>query len=308
MLPDSKNPIQFYSNQTRQDVKLVFYRALQKANHSIFLSVYGITDPDILSLLSKKAGLQIPVTIEYDASASGPLKKTLPPSVDVRPIKSKGLMHRKIVLLDHAQVFLGSANLTASSLRHHDNLVLGLYHPRLASFLENPTAPSFSFELNAQNIELFLLPDPTHSGLKRLLSALMAAEFKISIAMFTLTHPEIAEALIQAHKRGVAVSIAADFYTAKGASKKVLEAMEKEGIKILNSQGMQLLHHKWAIIDDKTFVMGSANWTKAAFTKNHDFLVFLTPLDLNQRQFLKRLWTIIESESVHSSLNHKTSI
>ena len=115
--------------------------------------------------------------------------------------------------------------------------------------------------------------------------------------MFTLTHPQIAAALINAKKRGVDVSIAVDYYTAKGASKKALDGMEKEGVRILNSQGRQLLHHKWVVIDDNILVMGSANWTKAAFSKNHDFLFFLSPLNPDQRQFLNRLWETIESES-----------
>ena len=46
--------------------------------------------------------------------------------------------------------------------------------------------------------------------------------------------------------------------------------------------------------------MGSANWTKAAFSKNHDFLFFLSPLTENQREFLSKLWEIIEQESVPS--------
>ena len=207
-------------------------------------------------------------------------------------------MHRKIVVLDHAQVFLGSANLTLSSLRHHDNLVLGLYSPTLAAFLENPQTPSCSTELNGQNAEVFLLPDPLKNGLKRLLDTLNAAQTKITIAMFTLTHPDITQALISAAKRGVAVAIAADYYTAKGASKKTLGILEKEGVKILNSQGRQLLHHKWAIIDEKILIMGSANWTKAAFSRNHDFLFFLNPLDAKQIKYLNQLWDIIELESI----------
>jgi cardiolipin synthase A/B len=306
-LPDQEHPLRFYSNQTRHDIKSVYYHALERARHSIFLSVYGVTDPDILSILIQKAENKVPVTVEYDSSASSNLKKILPSSAHVLPIKSKGLMHRKVVLIDQAQVFLGSANLTATSLRHHDNLVLGIYSPSLAEFLENPTSTSFSFVLHEQKAEVFLLPDPEHSGLKHLLNCLGEAKVKISIAMFTLTHPEIAEALIKAKNRGVAVSIAADYYTAKGASKKILNAMEKEGIKILNSQGRQLLHHKWALIDENILVMGSANWTKAAFSKNHDFLFFLSPLDQAQKQFLNGLWQIIELESLERQLQNSSA-
>lgn len=281
----------------RHDIKLTFCQALKGASASIFLSVYGISDPQILKLLRKKNHEKLGIYVEYDPSASVNLKKILPNTIQFNAMKTRGLMHRKIAVLDHAQVFLGSANLTTTSLRHHANLVIGLYHPNLAAYLESPHSPAFFFQMEHQQGELYLLPDPKKLGLARLIQAITLANKKINIAMFTLTHPLIAETLIQAKKRGVDVSIAVDYYTAKGASKKALSTMENEGIKIYLSQGRELLHHKWAVIDDNVFVMGSANWTRAAFSKNHDFLLFLSPLQVTEQQFLKKLWKIIEAES-----------
>lgn len=295
-LPDPKNPLLFYSNQTRHDIKLIFCQALKQARQSIFLSVYGISDPQILTLLSTKEHL--PVKVEYDPSASANLRKILPPSAQVIPVKSKGLMHNKIVILDHAQVFLGSANLTTTSLRHHANLVLGLYCPTLAAFLENSTTRFFAFEIEGLPAEIYLLPDPDKLGIARLIEQIDRAERKINIAMFTLTHPAISTALIRAQKRGINVCVSVDYYTAKGASKKALAAMEKEGVKVCLSQGRELLHHKWALIDDTTLIMGSANWTTAAFTKNHDFLLFLFSLNEKQINYFNKLWGIIDEESV----------
>ena len=293
-LPSLNNPIIFYSNQTRQDIKLLFCQALKKANQSIFLSIYGLSDKKILTLLKQKIDENISVRVEYDKSASGSLKKILPSSL---AIKTQGLMHRKIAVIDHTYVMLGSANLTTTSLRHHTNLVLALWAPHLAAFLENPTCTSFCFEIQNQQAEVFLLPDKEELGLTRILQQIGQAQKKIDIAMFTLTHPLIGDTLIEAKRRGVDVRIAIDYYTAKGASKKVLDALQKEGIRLFLSQGRELLHHKWAIIDDTTLVMGSANWTKAAFTKNHDFLFFLSPLSQKQSAFLSNLWEIIEAES-----------
>ena len=76
--------------------------------------------------------------------------------------------------------------------------------------------------------------------------------------------------------------------------------MEKEGIIILLSQGRELLHHKWAIFDDELLVIGSANWTKAAFSKNHDFLLFLSSLGEKQINYLTELWEVIKAESISS--------
>lgn len=299
-LPNKDRPIKFYSNQTRQDIKLTFLHALKKAKHSIFLSVYGITDPQILNLINKKSFENLDIHLEYDPSASLPLKKILPDSINIIPVKSKGLMHRKIILIDHSQVFLGSANLTTSSLHHHANLVIGIHHPQLAQFLGRPTSTSYLFEVQGQKGEIFLFPDPLKAGLSHLVESINGAKKEIKIAMFTLTHPEITKALLRAKKRNVDIMIAIDSYTARGASKKSVKTLEEEGVTFFLSQGNELLHHKWAIIDNQILILGSANWTKAAFDKNHDFLLFLHPLEKQQELFLTRLWNIIKDEAIES--------
>lgn len=297
-LPDPDHPILFYSNQMRQDIKLTFLQALKRATHSLFLSVYGITDPEVLDVLCKKADDHLVVRVEYDPTASAPLKKTLPSAIQTRAVTSSGLMHRKVIVIDHTQLFLGSANLTPTSLIHHANLVLGLHHPSLAAFLESPTSTYYCFEVQGQQGELYLFPDPLKCGLTRLLEKIDEAKRSILIAMFTLTHMQIGEALVQAKKRGVDITIAIDAYTARGASKKLIHTLEQEGIRFILSQGKELLHHKWALIDEEILILGSANWTKAAFNKNHDFLLFLFSLKKTQTDFLKRLWEVIEAESI----------
>ena len=60
---------------------------------------------------------------------------------------------------------------------------------------------------------------------------------------------------------------------------------------------LQLLHHKFILIDDQTLLVGSANWTKAAFYKNSDCFLILHNLTDDQKTFMNRLWTRLEAES-----------
>ena len=62
---------------------------------------------------------------------------------------------------------------------------------------------------------------------------------------------------------------------------------------------MQLLHHKWALIDKETLIVGSANWTTAAFTKNQDCFLVL-PLKEKEQKFMKNLWKVIQLESLRA--------
>jgi cardiolipin synthase len=299
-LPTASHPCVFYATPCRQDLKLTLSEAIRSAKHSIFASFYGVTDREIIATLAQKAHSGVAVSIEYDRTASSSFKGHFPPTASIYPRRSKGLMHRKILVIDQAKVFIGSANLTPSSLRHHSNFMIGLYSTPFARFLSNPPVNYFSLEV--LNAEMWLLPDTEQQALKRLLQLIQSATTSIQIAMFTLTHPQIVEALDAAMQRGVKVSLIVDFYSARGASKKSVDMLQKMGARIHLSQGPELFHHKWAIIDASVFAMGSANWTKAAFTKNEDFLFILSSLTNDQKKYLADLWEILELEANDATL------
>lgn len=262
---------------------------MRSAKRTLFASFYSLTDRDLIALLTGRAKEGIEVCVQYDPSASLTLTHDC-----FRPRHSKGLMHRKILVIDQAALYLGSANLTPSSLRHHSNFVLGLHHPPLAAFLAEHDSGSFVSRVGDQKIECYLLPDREESALKRLLSLIDGAERTIHVAMFTFTHPQLTQALQRAAGRGVRVQAIVDRYSGNGVSKKSVEALKTAGAEILLSSGSALLHHKWALIDNAIFAMGSANWTKAAFTKNEDFLIILSSLTTAQRKFILDLYKILE--------------
>ncbi len=286
-LPSLKKPLVFYSNQHRQDFRLTLIRAIETAHTSIHIAIYSITDPKIIEKLHQKALQGVSVTVLIDPKAGS---LPLPSPIHCQAVKGRGLMHRKIVVIDNALVFLGSANLTPSSLLFHDNLSLGFYHPQLARFLIQETTGVFT----DPHFALFLLPHP--DALPKLLKQLNSAKRSITCAMFTLTHPELTQALIAAHLRGVKVTVFLDYYAARGAGKKAALALQASGIPVKLSQGMQLMHHKWALIDEKTLILGSTNWTKAAFSKNRDSLLFLENLTSQDKNYIQSLEHILQLE------------
>ncbi len=295
-LPSSQNPLLFYSNQTRDDLKILFKKAIESAQNSLFIQMYGCTDPQILFEIQKAKKRDVLVDLFYDASASGSLKKKLSFAI---PLPSQGLMHKKIVIVDDELVFLGSANFTPTSLRMHDNLVVGIHQKELATFLKTSTLPHLTFKVGDQTAEFWHLPDFKDECLLRILKTIHEAKKSIHVALFTFTHPTILEALISAHKKGVVLHVAIDFGSAQGASKKAVDLLRKAGITPLISQGDKLLHHKWALIDQSTLLLGSANWTKSAFCSNDDCVLLLNDLtDLQQKHF-ERLWKEIERNSLH---------
>ncbi len=291
LVPSPSNPLLLYSNQSRNDLQTLFAQAIKEAKNSLHISMYALTDPYLLSLLNKQAKKGVKTTIFYDPTATTELP--LNDHCFAYPIHLSGaLMHRKILIADNEKVFIGSANFTTTSLKIHDNLVAGIFHPELAHFLTHCESSFFNFT----NGELWLLP--SMEALERLIKLLQTAKNQIYVAMFTLTHPRLTQALIDAHERKVDVRIAVDHYTAEGASLSTLNALRQAGIPIHLSSGQQLFHHKWALIDQSTLVLGSANWTKAAFTHNQDCFIILPDLASKQKNQIKKIWEIIELESI----------
>lgn len=288
-LPSQESPLQFYSNHLRHDLKLVLIQALKRAKTSITLQIYGLTDPDILHLLEQKKKQGVEVTIFHDPHGT----KSLPPSLAAYPVKAGGLMHRKIVVIDQTFFLLGTANFTTHSLKMHDNLVLGIWNPSFAHFLQDSIQDYGHFTMDGLEIACFLLPYFGAEALQEISQLIDQAEKEICIAMFTFTHPHLVEKLIAAHARGVKVIVAIDRYTALGASKKALHRLKQQGICLLTSGGSQLLHHKWALIDKEILVMGSANWTASAFTKNQDCLLIIKGLNPLHQKSLDQIWSSI---------------
>lgn len=296
-LPQSYDPPILYSNQCRQDLRSTLLSAIHGASHSIHLVMFGLSDRPILSALSKKIEDHVPTTIYYDTSGSPKIHHYLR-GASLYPIKNAGLMHQKILILDHETVFIGSANMTTSSLRMHDNLVIGFVSRSIAKFLEEhePYTPGYlKTMVGGQEIELWLLPDPRGHVLTELRKKIRGAKSSIRIALFTFTHPGLIEEVIDAHNRGVKVSIVVDMHSGFGASKKAIEALKKADVPVALSQGVQLLHHKFIYIDEKMLISGSANWTKAAFYKNSDCIFALHHLNQDQKKFMSRLWHAIET-------------
>lgn len=296
-LPESSKPIHFYSNRTRDDLKKLLTYVAKKAKSSISLSAYTLNDAELMKILENRSDEGVVVSVYCDAKAN-----TFPESfiqkIYPSTYRKTGIMHRKLYCFDDSLLLLGSANLTSTSLTMHDNLLIGIYAPGLGSQLLRSSKSTFS--LTNQEGTIWLMPQCKEEALTTTLKLIHGAKSRIRLAMFTLTHPALLEALIQAHNRGVEVSCLLDSYSAEGASHLAYVKLTNAGIPIYCSNKEQLLHHKWAYFDHKTLLLGSANWTRAAFTTNEECLMHLFPLTKEQKHFMHQLWKNSLKDTVKS--------
>ncbi len=304
--PTENAPIVLCSNQADDDLKATLKEAILNAKSSIVMLMFSLTDNDILQALKQKAEEGVQVTIIHDAVATQDIAFKVGPKVTLRPRREKGLMHDKIISIDHEQVWLGSANCTKESLTVHANLMLGIHSKVFSQAIEEKaqamlirknyrTAPVIT-KTKDQTIEWWFFPDDP-KGLERLKDLLKTANKTIKVAMFTFTQPDLIHTLIDAHKRGVTVTVVLDEESSKRTSNKAFLQLKKAGLRVYVSARTGLLHHKMVIIDDNTLGVGSANWTKAAFFSNDDNLCFLFDLTDGQKRKLDLLWKTTMKEA-----------
>jgi len=129
-----------------------------------------------------------------------------------------------------------------------------------------------------------------------------SAKKELLVAVYAFTSDDLANALVQAKKRGVAIQIVLDrdFDLANPSSKgKFFDAQKIPLRRISGAKPVGaekdggLMHQKFAIIDRSVVLAGSYNWTYAAENSNDENLLFFreaAPLAEEYRRAFLRLW------------------
>lgn len=306
--------VELYCNQSGDDLRATFQKAIESAKSSIVLAVYSLSDAKIANSLRESAERGVDITVVVDHKASPHIKRVVGKKIRAISRAPKGLMHLKILVVDSQKVLLGSANLTYESLRSHGNLVVGIDNPHLATSLHDylrampKTGPPrqienpLPFSQLDQEGKIWFLPEK--AALQSLIQIISQATDSLKVAMFTWTHPAITQAIIDASHRGVKVSCVIDRNQGLATGSTIVSGLRINKVPTYLSQGKPLLHYKMLIVDDTTLIIGSANWTKSAFTRNDDCFLILSPLSLEQKKFLEKAWSVILHESERSLLSY----
>jgi phosphatidylserine/phosphatidylglycerophosphate/cardiolipin synthase-like enzyme len=127
----------------------------------------------------------------------------------------------------------------------------------------------------------------------RLVRAIEGSRRSIDIAVYNLTARELAEALHAAKARGVLVRVVVDRERFESGLSS-LRGLRRDGIAVrsLGIPEQSLMHHKFAIFDDRLVATGSYNWTNSAEQANSENLVLLDEPEVVQRfqEEFRRLW------------------
>jgi len=124
----------------------------------------------------------------------------------------------------------------------------------------------------AQNIEVYFSPN---GGCQRaVIAQIRKAAQTIDIAMYYLSSRDIAQALVKARQNNVRIRIVLDQgQEVESASKSGY--LVGHGFDVRYHLGFGLMHNKFAIIDGKSLITGSFNWTLTAEERNEENLLII---------------------------------
>ena len=113
---------------------------------------------------------------------------------------------------------------------------------------------------------------------KRLVDKLAAATVRVDAALYDLDAAPVADALINAHKRGVEVRIVTE---ADNIDESEIERLQEVGIPIVDDGDNDgLMHHKFIVIDERYVWTGSYNTTYNGAYKNNNNVILIDSVQL----------------------------
>ncbi len=116
---------------------------------------------------------------------------------------------------------------------------------------------------------------PRQGAEELVLRVIRAANHEVRLMAYSFTAAEVVSELLAANKRGVDVQIVVDFRNNitedhSGKARRALSALSSAGIPVRVVSAWALQHSKVVVVDQKTTLTGSYNFSATAATRNSE--------------------------------------
>jgi phosphatidylserine/phosphatidylglycerophosphate/cardiolipin synthase-like enzyme len=276
------------------DTQLVAF--INSAQKTIDMAAYDFDLENVANALAKAVarGVRVRMVTDTDTltnddpkvqKAFGILKQAKIPIVD----DQRGpIMHNKFMVVDGAAVWTGSWNFTDGDTYHLNNNAIKIVSRELAqnytaefekmlvqrSFGPNKpaggTAPLVT--LHGVRIENYFAPEDGVAD--KIIARLNQAQQSIHFLAFSFTSDPIGSAMLARAKAGVSV---VGVFETTGSETQYSEygRMRKAKLDVLQDGNPYVMHHKVIIIDNRTVIFGSFNFSNNADKDNDENLLIV---------------------------------
>ncbi len=296
---------------------------INNSKEEISFAIYGLRgQDDVLEALinAKNRGVKITGIVDSDSHDKNYYSDThkLYEHFSIVSDHKSYIMHNKFFIFDKKIVWSGSSNISDTGTGGYNaNNSMVIENKKIANIYLDEFAQMYkgkfgiwkkenSFEdikTDESIISVYFSPKSKtyESSIKKLIQN---AHKYIYIPIFYLTHKDLTEELLKAHKRGVEIKIILDASAARNKYSMHNFLREKGiGVKVENFGGK--MHAKSMIIDDEYFVSGSMNFTKAGEQKNDENTIIVknTKLAKQYKSYFLVLWDLIPNKYLYVEPN-----
>ena len=113
---------------------------------------------------------------------------------------------------------------------------------------------------------------PRGEALNLVLNELRSATGRVDLAQFYITHPDLIDALCTLPSKGIQVRLLTDITMGEAAQQPTLDKLTRHGVQLFLVEPPKhgKMHMKCLVVDGKTVITGTANWTQQAFDLNFE--------------------------------------
>ena len=263
------------------------------AKEHILIRTYILSSWEIKQAIIDKASEGIPITLEYDNIACLEELARCPNITLICRNQNKILLHKKTVLVDGRHVIISTGNFAEKSLRRDVNCTLRIDSKALCSLMANESPGSCV--VGNQSITYHPLRKRFTTDISMLTDIIHGAQKKIFLAVNVLSFREILRALEDAHQRGVKLKVVVD----AARKRMAYDMMQRAGctFPLFASTCFGYLHCKLALVDGRTLIIGSPNWSVSGFNTNYEDLIVVQNLGNFTRRDIERFSSFIRNNS-----------
>ncbi len=269
----------------------VFIQIINSANSSLDLAIFDIDDEAACTALIKahKRGVKVRIVTDSDnfndkvrpSIQRKVLEDMKSAGIEIKGDNRTALMHSKFVIMDNNTVITGSSNLTHNSLFRDNNNVLRIHSVQLATdytaefnrmFEQGVFGPNKheipfqSVNVDGANIRPFFSPK---GGAKAaILDELKKAKTTIKFMAFSFTDKDIELVINNKIKAGVKIEGIFDGCMISPYS--LYKTLKDKKLPVYIDGNQALLHDKVFIIDGRTVITGSYNFSNNAEENNNE--------------------------------------
>jgi phosphatidylserine/phosphatidylglycerophosphate/cardiolipin synthase-like enzyme len=263
------------------------------ARKSVDLATFDFDIVEVTDVLlgAKQRGVAVRVIVDSEnletpevSRQTGRLERA---GIPVRFDNHEPFMHNKFIVVDGVIAWTGSWNVTTNDTYRNSNNMLRFANREIAADYTHEFEQMFSgrfgtsktsgtphrhVQVGVATVEVYFSPEDGVA--KYVLERLKNAKASIRFMTFSYTSDDIASAMIAKQKAGLVVQGVFEKQNTNGSGAE-FQRLRAGKIDVLQDGNCYILHHKVIIIDERTVITGSYNFTSSAEKDNDENLVIV---------------------------------